>query len=259
MSHPTNLPNKPLIEAIFELKWVIETKGGVSVDPNYNFLIGQLYNQIKAEYPHKEILQTAHLPLEIVKHVPQYRFRPGLDKWPLVQLGHGLMAFNETTAYSWEGNFRKNCEHIAAKFFGAYPDIAVLRIQELQLKYINAFVLPSGNVDIFQYLGENLKTQITLPKQVAENSNMDFGKSLVNLTVNTPVSNLGMIRHKISTGKKADQPAVIMEISVSSNVTSSAEDCKNSFSQWLSRAHDMIENSFFSFPSDNLMETFKNG
>ncbi|MCX6750116.1 MAG: hypothetical protein NTZ83_01545 [Candidatus Pacearchaeota archaeon] len=46
------LKNKPLVEAIFELRWQLkEIQPGVKVDPNYKMLIGRVYERLKEEYP----------------------------------------------------------------------------------------------------------------------------------------------------------------------------------------------------------------
>jgi hypothetical protein len=46
------LKNKPLVEAIFEIKWGLkQISEGLRVDPHYKILVGSLYAKIREEYP----------------------------------------------------------------------------------------------------------------------------------------------------------------------------------------------------------------
>lgn len=82
------LKNKPLVEAIFELRWNLqEPSPGMRVDPHYKLLIGRLYDKLNDEYPFHEQLPTATMPDEIAGYVVRHRFRKDKDKWPLIQIG----------------------------------------------------------------------------------------------------------------------------------------------------------------------------
>lgn len=80
------LKNKPLVEAIFELRWDLqEPVPGIKIDPHYKLLIGRLYDKLNDEYPYHEQLPIAAMPDEILGHVVQHRFRRNKDEWPLIQ------------------------------------------------------------------------------------------------------------------------------------------------------------------------------
>jgi len=102
------LKNKPLVEAIFELKWDLqEMPGEYYFDPDYKMSIGRLYENLKDKYPTQEKLNTATMPDEIAGHVVQYRFRSAENDWPLVQIGPGIVTLNETEKYTWD-EFKDN-------------------------------------------------------------------------------------------------------------------------------------------------------
>ena len=99
-----DLPNKPLAEAIFELRWALNDVGpGFSDDPGWQLLPGLYYSKVRDTYPHQVSLPATHLPTEVSGHMVRHQFRVGADKWPLTQLGPGILTVNETEGYTvWE-------------------------------------------------------------------------------------------------------------------------------------------------------------
>lgn len=85
------LKNKPLVEAILEVKWALTSPTpGVQIDPHYKILLGRLYDKVCEQYPEHEQLPTATVPDEIVGHTVQHRFRYAPNDWPLIQVGPGI-------------------------------------------------------------------------------------------------------------------------------------------------------------------------
>jgi len=65
-----NLKNKPLAEAIFELRWELqELASGMKIDPHYKIIVGRIYDKVSNEYPFHEQLPTASMPDEITGYV----------------------------------------------------------------------------------------------------------------------------------------------------------------------------------------------
>lgn len=87
------LKNKPLVEAILEVKWALNAPApNVSLDPHYKLLMGRMFDRLSERYPTHEQLPTAMMPDEIAAYLPQHRFRTGPEQWPLIQLGPGVHA-----------------------------------------------------------------------------------------------------------------------------------------------------------------------
>jgi hypothetical protein len=114
------LKNKPLVEAIFELRWELqEHEPGMKIDPHYKILIGRIYdriNRVSAEYPFHEPLATATIPDEMVGYVVQHRFRKGENEWPLIQIGPGVITLNDTKGYVWE-DFEERISNVLVRSF----------------------------------------------------------------------------------------------------------------------------------------------
>ena len=133
------LQNKPLVEVIFELRWELqELAPGMKIDPHYKILIGRIYDRVKDEYPFHEQLPTATMPDEIAGYIVQHRFRKGRDKWPLIQIGPGIITLNDTEGYAWE-DFKQRLNRVVDVLFDAYPEAEKnLKINWALLRYIDA-------------------------------------------------------------------------------------------------------------------------
>ena len=102
MSTDVVLQNKPLVEAIFELRWKLEERSpGIKIDPHYKILVGAMYEKVKDRYPFPEQMPTVNIPDEMAAHVVQHRFRKAENEWPLVQVGPGIVTLNDTHGYTW--------------------------------------------------------------------------------------------------------------------------------------------------------------
>lgn len=131
-----DLKNKPLVEAILEIRWQLQQPIRVpapaqmmlpAVDPHYRLLLGRVFDRFQREYPFHEQLPTATLPDEILAHVVQHRFRSAKDDWPLVQVGPGVFTVNDTHRYTWT-DFQKRTKEAVIRLYDAHPAVAEFRI-----------------------------------------------------------------------------------------------------------------------------------
>ena len=156
------LNNKPLVEAIFELRWqLLDEPNGYIYDPHYKLLVGQVYEKIKHIYPFHQTLPQASMPDEISAYIVQHRFRIEENKWPLMQIGPGIITLNETQSYHWD-DFKKRIADLIDTIFSIYPsNNSGLKPNGLLLRYINAIDFNFGENDIFAFFKDQLKTNIT--------------------------------------------------------------------------------------------------
>src|SRR5262249_8315619 len=113
---PERLSKKPLIEALIEVKWGSEAEP----DQDYPIVAGRLYERLQKEYPFIEHLMPQELPIPMSMHLVRHRYRRIKDGWPLVQVGPGIVTFNETSGYAWE-IFRGQVEKVIDATFEAHP------------------------------------------------------------------------------------------------------------------------------------------
>jgi uncharacterized protein (TIGR04255 family) len=252
------LRKKPLIEAIFELKWELPSQqGGILIDPNYSFLVGLYYERIKDKYPFRNDLPASKVPVEVLPYIAQFQFRKGDNQWPLTQIGPGILSVNDTTGYSWENNFNTRCTNLIRIFKECYPENNKLKIIELHLRYINAVEFDYSLNDIYTYLSEYLNFNISLPDKLIKNKDINKNPKgyLVNfvLPLTSPV---GAITVKLAKGKRSDKDAIVFEIGVSSK-QDDLSGYSLPYSEWLDEAHKRAEDVFLSFVEGELLRSFK--
>lgn len=257
-SSPKILKNKPLIEAIFELRWGLEERGpGIKIDPNYRILIGRIYDRLKEEYPYHEQLPTATIPDEIAGYVVQHRFRRGQDMWPLVQIGPGIMTVNDTEGYTWS-DFKKRAIQAVDALFEAYPSTQMnLKISSTLLRYIDAINFDFAKNDIFAFLAKHMKIELNLNPKLFDNTTVDKLPLGLDYRVSFRCSRpKGIIHLRFARGKKKDSDALIWETMVQSS-SGDAPVNKPEIAKWLEHAHYITDDWFFKLIEGELLRRFE--
>lgn len=252
------LKNKPLVEAIFELRWNLqEPAPGMRIDPHYKLLIGRIYDRVKDEYPFHEQLPTATMPDEIAGYVVQHRFRRDKDKWPLIQIGHGIITLNDTEGYVWE-DFEKRIGHLITTLFETYPDAENnLKVNGLLLRYIDAIAFDFEKEDIFSFLKEQLKTDIKLHQELFEGTSVGSQPLGLDLRFSFPSSKpRGAVHLRFHRGKKKEFDALIGETMVQSG----SEDVPKTIegiTAWINDTHSLTDDWFFKLIEGGLERRFE--
>lgn len=258
-SNRKDLKNKPLIEAILELKWVLGEKAGTEFqfDSNYRLLLGRFFEKVKGEYPAHKALPTASVPDEMVARMAQHRFQVKPDSWPLIQLGPGLLTVNETSGYTWN-DFSKRCEKAVAYLLDAYPVDSGPKVDELTLWYIDAVEYDYAKENLFKFLEEKMKINIHLPDCLFSGMTIGNSPASFNWEVAYPLKNPnGQIKLRFHTGVKQGVPALIWETLVVSKGTDLPQ-LKN-FGAWLASAHEVTDDWFFKLIEGDLERRFGDG
>lgn len=249
-----NLSSKPLVEAIFELRWGLDGPPGIGSDPYYQMLIGQMFAAIKEDYPQWERLPTAEVPEGFAPFMPHHRFRAAVDGWPLVQIGPGLLTVNDTESYEWE-SFAPRCAIVVDTLFRLYPDIGDnLRVFEISLRYLDADPLQGlSPVDFLR----NLKLNVDVEKSLFGGGRIGETSLGVGLSVSYPALRpKGLFQISCNKGRKHDQDAMIWETQVVSR-GSDAPKQPETINSWLHEAHDTVHDWFFRQIDGALLEKYR--
>lgn len=256
------LPNKPLIEAILELKWELEGAAeGIHRDPMYPFYVGKFYDLLKGEYPHVERLPAAQVPDEITAYEVKYRFRKAKGGYPLIQAGPGVATLNFTDEYHWDA-FLAGAKDFLGKLVEAYglgghgqkPTFT-----SILLRYINAVQVTPQDTNVMDYLLDKLHTSVSLPKDVMASPQISGDPVGFYFSASYPLNRpegVGTIR--LATGSRSAKPAVIWELSIQSQKEQSPREVRECES-WLKDAHDAAESWFFSLIKGELETQFGGG
>lgn len=250
------LKNKPLVEAILEIRWELEGKSsGPQTDPHYKLLLGRLYDRVIKEYSEHEQLPVANIPDELVGHIVQHRFRVALKSWPLIQVGPGIFTVNSTADYKWS-DFRPRVMSAIKKLYDAHPKVDELKITSLILRYIDSIDFDYTTNDTFGFLKDNLKLNASLP------SNLFAGTKIGNKPISfswhssfkceKPTSNVSL---RFATGQRDNKPALIWETIVESSGDNLPEMPK-AFGSWLVAAHKITDDWFFKMIKGELERRF---
>lgn len=249
-----NLTSKPLVEAIFELRWGLYGAPGLAVDPYYQMLIGQLYSAIKGNYPVWERLPTAEVPEHFAPYTPHHRFRVADEQWPLVQIGPGILTINDTESYDW-GTFNPRCAAIVDALFGIYPNAnEQLRIFEVTLRYVDADNLLDHSA--LEFL-EELKVSVNLSSVLFEGGRIGSQNFGVGLSLAYPtLQPRGLFQVSYNKGRKNGEDAIIWETQVLSRGVD-APSHPEAIKDWLYEAHETAHDWFFRQIDGKLREKYK--
>lgn len=251
------LKNKPLVEALVELKWElpVQQAPGIGEDPHYRLLLGRFSERVESDYPFHEALPTAQVPDALVAHMAQHRFRASEVGWPLIQMGPGLMTVNETEGYTWD-DFRARCTRAVTSLFEAHPDRRKLSVQDLTLRYIDAVNVDFGQESVFDFLRDKMKTQILLPDTLFDGTRVERNPTAFNWQVSFPISSPGgTMTLRFAIGVHRDSPALIWETLVQTG-RQDLPALPGDFSSWLEQAHELTDDWFFKLIAGELERGF---
>jgi len=255
----TALTHKPLVEAIFELRWGLQLSSrGLKVDPNSSILVGALYEKIKDIYPYYEKLPSADIPTELSQYIPQHRFRCSEGGWPLIQLGPGIITINATKEYIWE-EFKKRIAQSILALYSVYPEGNKLLIPtSLNLRYIDSLPFDFENNNILAYLKKYLKLDIGLYNKLFEDTKIKNAPKGIDIRLGfESVQPDGMMLLRLYRGVSNDKDSLIWETTVVSSPKLELPNIPGDIYDWLEKAHDLTDKWFFNLVEGDLLEQFK--
>ncbi|GAB6073292.1 hypothetical protein JCM14244_16690 [Venenivibrio stagnispumantis] len=257
------LSKQPLVEVAFELYWGNKNKGDLYFDPNYRLIIGALYERIKEKFPEFETLPTVNIPIEALpsgSKIVQYRFWSKNRKWPVVQVGPNILTVNMNKEYEkWE-NFKPLVLKVVNNFFSIYPDKENLFIDNLALKYLDAFPFDFINDNVLEFLKKKLHVNIGIDFGEEERRNR-FPENPISVEckleyfLNEPKGLLGVHFFKGLIENKKE--SLFIESHVESLQMSNIEPNIESISNWLDKAHEMTDFIFSSIIRGELEEELR--
>lgn len=233
----------PLLEAIFEVKWELERRDPQPpVDSNYKILLGRMFDRVTGEYPYHISLPSATMPDEISAYVIQHQFRVEKNRWPLIQLGQGVVTLNDTTQYSWD-DFHFRAENLIKTLFKAYPDKGKLKINSLLLRYINGIQFDFSRKDSMEFL-QKIHCNINLDDEFFEITDALKKLAAFDIKMVYPIQKpVGVIQTRYARGALRGRDAIIWETGINS-IGNDVPKNDEEIVKWLKDAHDLPHNWF---------------
>jgi len=250
------LKNKPLVEAILEVRWSLQKQAGdMQVDPHYKFLLGRMFDRVLGEYPELEELPQACIPDEMSAYIVKQRFRVAAKDWPLIQIGPGIMTVNDTAKYTWT-DFRSRSIAAMGKLFDAYPKAGSLKITSLILRYIDAVEVDFIKLCVWDFLREKLKICTTLPDSLfADSTVQQMPRHLHWEAAFDCAKPSGVLTLRFVTGEKEGKRSLIWETVVRSE--GDLPSLPDGFAGWIDAAHAITDDWFFKLIEGELERRFR--
>jgi uncharacterized protein (TIGR04255 family) len=254
-----NLYRKPpLVEVIVEVRWQLiglQAVPDAAVDPLFPALETSFLKHVAQEgFGHLERLVPPGVPLELIAYSPVHRIRREPNKWPLFQLGPGIMTCNIVPPYDGWGRFRELVDFGLNGLFSEGKDS--IKISALMLRYLDAFTAEHGLADARKFLKEDLSVSTGISPELVGKYSNDPAKATTIVENTMPVADPenSRITTRFAEGKKEGAPAVIADWQVRTEATVGTRD---NAMKWFDAAHGLINKLFHAMVSErvlNLME-----
>lgn len=240
----SKLPNAPLIEVIFEIRWQITNQNDIV---EFQYLHGDLYSQLKKDFPIRENLLPPEMPIDALRGVPVFRFRKEKNGYPLYQLGPGLLTINITDDnYYWD-KFEKQINDILDSFVNVYPRSSKLKFIP-SLAYVDFFELNTPPNNPLDFINQNLNIKIeqSFINEPLENKGLNF---LLNYKMEQDLLSLD-----IKSGQYNKIPGLVLQSKfIGENNVYSRESLTN----WINHSHKILSEVFKNIIKEDLYKTFK--
>jgi uncharacterized protein (TIGR04255 family) len=240
----SKLPNTPLLEVIFELRWQIKQKSDLI---KYQYLIGDLYSSIKDTYPVRESLVPPEVPTDILINNPVHRFRKGINQYPLVQIGPGVLTLNTTDEHYYWDEFYQLSKELNESFFSIFPKED--ETFKSNLLYLDFFRFDFKNENVEDFINEffNIKIKQEFLQEKGNPFHLDTG-----FYYKTNLGDLSVTLKKGKNGK--NEEGIVMQTTLFGQ--ESIGDVENVLI-WLNKAHDFTSNLFKEITKGKLYTSFK--
>lgn len=161
------LPGAPLTEVVFELRWSLQPAPPplAQYDPMLIPMVQRFTDKMgKLGFPHRRDL--VH-PMQTGPHGVLCRFYRSPDSlFPIMQVGPGIFATNESAKYKWTP-FRAQVVDGVRALLASYPtDLgAQLKPGYLELRYVDVFTKDIiGNSSFFEFAETGTTVTFSLPE-----------------------------------------------------------------------------------------------
>ena len=241
----SKLPNAPLVEVIFELKWNVNSEEQLQ---KADYLVGDLFPMIKEDYPFRQPLVPAGIPANMLVHSPVQRFRKFENDYPLIQVGPGLLTLNVTDEkYFWD-DFYACAESLCNVFFEIYE----VGSEEIvpSLSYFDFFMFDFEKANVNDFLKESFNIEIkqSFLQSKTNPFNLDVGFYF----------EVDLGRFSLTLKKGTNQSGaigIVMQTSI--HASNLMFDAKEPVIDWLGKAHAFSSKNFKEITKGALYKSFQ--
>ncbi len=242
------LSNPPIVEAIFEIRWEVRPSKILTPDSiglEFKFLPGRFYDVLKEKFPVAEpIFPNIMITDEMNPSIPRYRFRIAPEKYPLIQIGPGILTVNlDKNNFVSQDKFYFTCKDILEIFFELMPEI---HLTQIMIHYIDAFEFNFEEEDSFEFLRDKLETNFSFSSDLFEDTEINPIPRNFHLEGNYTVNNpKGYFICKLRSGKRrTDNQKLILMDTIFKSVDKDIPPYEK-LDEWIAEADDLIHKWFY--------------
>jgi len=241
----SKLPNAPLVEVIFEMRWDVKNVEDVK---DFQYLHGDLYANLKNKYPYRENILPLEIPIDMAKWSPAYRFRTKENGYPLIQIGLGIITVNTNDEFYYWDKFKEEVKSILLAFEEIYSKIKNANAI-ISLLFIDFFEIDFNRSNTIDFVNNNLNLKLEQKFIADENINTKEINMVLNYQIEDDVLLINLYRGGIHNHKNG----LILETKIISN--SSIYDSAKMI-KWLEIAQDKCSTIFKDITKGHLYESF---
>jgi len=181
------------------------------------------------------------------------RFYKTKDRpFPIMQIGSGIFATNESSKYDWRP-FKKQAEQGIRALLRSYPklDFFALKPIHIELRYIDAFPASLvGNVALFTFLEKQTTLKIALPQILTDKKVLEpDAEGRLGFRAILAGRKQSQLLIDLASGKNADTGEDIVRletkvISLRPDVPTLASSSFRAIDSWLEKAHEITSPLF---------------
>ncbi len=244
----TKLAKAPLQEVIFEVRWklVPDATGRQLIDPDYQFALGLFKDEISNDFPNHVAKYPEELPPQLLSHKLMHQFWKGKNKWPVIQIGPGIMSINDIEKnYDWDTTYKPLIKKALDALFKSYPDIS---INVSSLRYIDVV-----RIEDYDFIGWEDFINRNINFSFQNNFKIQGRLNSIQINQSFDNSNSGILNINLSSGKnKKNEDIFIFQSSIVRQKVVNTEELMN----WLEEAHKHTSELFKNICKKEFYATF---
>jgi hypothetical protein len=261
------LPNAPLVEAVFELRWTLAGHPGTPshTDPGF-FPMRESFTKNIARLGFVEVRDTVGPQDFLAGNAVARRYFLAKDReFPLMQMGPGIFASNQSSEYTWP-SFKKQVLDGVSTAINSYPLLPnfPLTPNYLELRYIDAFDASLvETTDLVRFLEPATTMKLEYPPFLS--SRERFGDRLegrVQLQTVAKGWKASQFAFDLASARHGEEPIVRLESKVMTTAGGAPKLTRpqaflSELGKWLEFAHGITSPFFKGFMKPPVMEKFK--
>lgn len=245
------LPNAPLKEVIFEVRWPLRnSEQGLLIDEGFELASGRLSSLVEKRFPINKRVRSADIPEQFLPYHVIHQYWTGKETWPVLQLGPGIFTISYTEeTYDWESELRPLIKQGLEWLKEAYRVILPLNFGSLN--YIDA-------IEVKKYGGlkSGWSEFITDHFNMSHKNDFSVQGKQEHLQINQvfEMEEGSKIHLQLSDGLKNNREALVWQTAV----LKASDFSSDELLEWADFAHETTHELFIKMIKPKLYATFEN-